>query len=1136
MAPRRTKRRVQEVSDDEEVEGHSPVKRRAAIATVNDDRSPSPMLSHAKGQERAIVPDSDEEPVSEEEKAVVLQAYRPALERGEDGYIAGSIVRVKITGFMTYDNVEFRPGPHLNMILGPNGTGKSSIAAAIAIGLGFHPKVMGRAHDVRSYVKQGTEVATVEIELKGRRRSGNPIVWRRFGRDSDKSEWMLNRKPSTRKAIQNLIQSFGVQADNLCSFLPQDKVADFAKMNPVTVLKETMRAAGDPNLSQWHDDLVANGMAAKEVETSLTSKTQKRDTLRRQVDELEPDVRNYERQQELKKQLHIAAVEVEAARWRVFSAQAQQHKKAAVKVKEKMKRLHEKQAPLRELQDAQVGKEAKAKRNHDRNQDDLRRVDVESERASRSHRTALRQADEFVSQLDAVNENARKIREQIKSAETHIRKQQEILASPDSDKEAIRAQLDLRVKAQQKAGSDKRAAEAQRQNLGTELERIRAELSEININMNRLSQDEADNINVEAQRRREVFRSDPSIEFAVKWIESNQDRLREPVLYPPVISLNVPDKRYARLIENSMMGPTRKTFVCQNQEDYATLLKLNRMRTPNGSNVRLNLATIEAANPGPPHVPPEQVADLGLDGFAVDFIEAEPAMRTFLCQVGQLDRIGITLKPHNQLSPERLVRANILTWFSSTHFSRALQSRYGRRDMQITTNALDRGQNSFLGMTVDQEAVKRIADEMADLRRRQRALEQPQAKVKLELEQSNSKVQAFKDAQAEADADIQRLRRELNKADLARQELERAKKRLNDLLARPTAEAQRKSLRDRIETHATSALEAWRNYMKFASDMAEICGTFDQGFLAQCQAASNVQAIEEVSNKREGKISEMGEEYDGHMKAQQRAKERQQEQLRRVTQVLDQVPEEYRAEAQKTTAAASDIQAQLDLSLNVDGNTIERYNRLKQELEAKEQDVARAEAEYETLRSAVSSILSRFNPALDSLVQETSAKFSAAFERIGCTGEVRVNRVQGNYAEWGIEILVSYRDGQDLEVLTASRQSGGERSLATVTYLMSLSEMARTPFSLVDEINQGMDARAERSVHNQMVQVTCAGGDNAGQYFLITPKLLTDLEYHENMRVLVVSNGSYLPDSTLVNFGALHSRLADYKSKLIAAT
>lgn len=56
-------------------------------------------------------------------------------------YVAGSVVRIKCINFMTYDHVEFRPGPHLNMILGPNGTGKSSIAAAIAIGLAFPPKV-----------------------------------------------------------------------------------------------------------------------------------------------------------------------------------------------------------------------------------------------------------------------------------------------------------------------------------------------------------------------------------------------------------------------------------------------------------------------------------------------------------------------------------------------------------------------------------------------------------------------------------------------------------------------------------------------------------------------------------------------------------------------------------------------------------------------------------------------------------------------------------------------------------------------------------------------------------------------------------------------------------------------------------
>ena len=56
-------------------------------------------------------------------------------------FIPGSILRIKLQNFVTYDSVEFRPGPYLNMILGPNGTGKSSIACAIALGLNWSPTV-----------------------------------------------------------------------------------------------------------------------------------------------------------------------------------------------------------------------------------------------------------------------------------------------------------------------------------------------------------------------------------------------------------------------------------------------------------------------------------------------------------------------------------------------------------------------------------------------------------------------------------------------------------------------------------------------------------------------------------------------------------------------------------------------------------------------------------------------------------------------------------------------------------------------------------------------------------------------------------------------------------------------------------
>lgn len=55
-----------------------------------------------------------------------------------------------------------------------------------------------------------------------------------------------------------------------------------------------------------------------------------------------------------------------------------------------------------------------------------------------------------------------------------------------------------------------------------------------------------------------------------------------------------------------------------------------------------------------------------------------------------------------------------------------------------------------------------------------------------------------------------------------------------------------------------------------------------------------------------------------------------------------------------------------------------------------------------------------------------------------------------------------------------------------------------------------MDQRAERAVHNSMVEVTCK--PDSCQYFLITPKLLPDLLYHERMKVLCVNNGDWLPE------------------------
>jgi hypothetical protein len=55
---------------------------------------------------------------------------------------------------------------------------------------------------------------------------------------------------------EKLAADFGIW---LSSFLPQDKVSEFAHMSPQQLLRETQRAAGDARLTNWHDTLITAG-------------------------------------------------------------------------------------------------------------------------------------------------------------------------------------------------------------------------------------------------------------------------------------------------------------------------------------------------------------------------------------------------------------------------------------------------------------------------------------------------------------------------------------------------------------------------------------------------------------------------------------------------------------------------------------------------------------------------------------------------------------------------------------------------------------------------------------------------------------------------------------------------------------
>ena len=235
----------------------------------------------------------------------------------------------------------------MNMIMGPNGTGKSSIIAAIAIGLGWHPSVLGRSRELVEYIKHGCDVASIEIVLRcesrfPKKRASNVVdaatartrkrepeeekdqidlgdidtsngyviirrsITRMTRKTGDKAsfstEFFLNDEPVAARKVALLMRSLNIQIDNLCQFLPQDKVSEFARMTPVELLVETQKAAADPEVQEQHVQLVELSKEVRAIATEVEGEQSMHDQLVKQNEALSELVqRIHEREERMRK-------------------------------------------------------------------------------------------------------------------------------------------------------------------------------------------------------------------------------------------------------------------------------------------------------------------------------------------------------------------------------------------------------------------------------------------------------------------------------------------------------------------------------------------------------------------------------------------------------------------------------------------------------------------------------------------------------------------------------------------------------------------------------------------------------------------------------------------------------------------
>jgi chromosome segregation ATPase len=234
---------------------------------------------------------------------------------------------------------------------------------------------------------------------------------------------------------------------------------------------------------------------------------------------------------------------------------------------------------------------------------------------------------------------------------------------------------------------------------------------------------------------------------------------------------------------------------------------------------------------------------------------------------------------------------------------------------------------------------------------------------------------------------------------------------------------------------------------------------------------------------------------------------------------LDDLPVETREE---TEAALEEAEAKVN-SIIADPNVVRHYEERQKEIEKVQADLDDLTSAKEGKKTELEQKREPWEAALTNSVSKVDLLFTRYMAELGCTGEVKLVKgeesenadAMGSFRDWGIEIRVSFRNGTKPQVLSARVQSGGERSVSTIMYLMALQEMMVAPFRCVDEINQGLDDRNERLVFKRIVEnSTKPPGpkgltDHCGQYFLITPKLLPNLYdmEEEAMTVLFIFNG-----------------------------
>ncbi|MEM3616491.1 MAG: AAA family ATPase [Candidatus Bathyarchaeia archaeon] len=174
----------------------------------------------------------------------------------------------------------------------------------------------------------------------------------------------------------------------------------------------------------------------------------------------------------------------------------------------------------------------------------------------------------------------------------------------------------------------------------------------------------------------------------------------------------------------------------------------------------------------------------------------------------------------------------------------------------------------------------------------------------------------------------------------------------------------------------------------------------------------------------------------------------------------------------------------------------ESYSQLYLELKEKARLVAE---NREKALEEVKARMQAWRTVIQNLLDRVNLEYQKILVSSQAVGEVRLVNEHDIEAA-GLEILVGFKGGKPVP-LNAYTQSGGERTTATMSFLLALQQHVRSPFRAVDEYDVHMDPK-NREIIAQML-ISMVKNANA-QYVVITPSQVTFAK--DNVNIITVQN------------------------------